>query len=203
MSNEELLTTMFAVHGKRPMDAQFNEYLKILDRLGNEKSRKLFKHVRDAEDKFPTIKQMWGIINSLGLIQKEQKHLESYEDCFYCSGVGYVPRIISPKQDKRVKSYTTVVYACKCSAGQDVPKSMPRYFDVFGKLQFDDDFGTMQYPQYISLKQLQYNKQLQKEKAHVKRNNNGRSSQHSKKLGATELEKEINTIAGINTQDED
>ena len=139
MSNEELLTTMFAVHGKRPMDAQFNEYLKILDRLGNEKSRKLFKHVRDAEDKFPTIKQMWGIINSLGLIQKEQKHLESYEDCFYCSGVGYVPRIISPKQDKRVKSYTAVVYACKCSAGQDVPKSMPRYFDVFGKLQFDDD----------------------------------------------------------------
>ena len=83
MSNEELLTTMFAVHGKRPMDAQFNEYLKIFDQLGFDKSQKVFRHVRDAEDKFPTIKQLWGIINSLGLGSRTQSQLKTYDDCYY------------------------------------------------------------------------------------------------------------------------
>ena len=200
MSNEELLTTMFAVHGKRAMDAQFNEYLKIFDKLGNAKAEKVLKYVRDEEDKFPTIKQLWGIIHSLGLIEKKQSQLESFDDCFYCSGVGYVPRLISPKQDKRVKTYTTVVYACKCSAGDSVPQDMLRYFDTFGKLQFDEDFGTMQYPQFVSIKQLEYNKQLQKENAYATHERGKR--QHRKKLEATELKKKIDAITADDIGDE-
>ena len=203
MSNEELLTTMFAVHGKRPMDAQFNEYLKIFDRLGNEKSRKLFKHVRDDEDKFPTIKQVWGIINSLGLINREQSQLKTYDDCYFCGGVGYVPRLISPKQEKTIRSYTTVVYACKCSAGQDLPKSYIRYFDIFGDLQFKEVKEGANYPQLVNHLQIKYNNELHKEKSNGKRINTRRSDEYSEKLGASELAKEIEEIAGINTEDED
>jgi len=203
MSNEELLTTMFAVHGKRPMDAQFNEYLKILDRLGNEKSRKLFKHVRDEEDKFPTIKQVWGIINSMGLINKEQSQLKSYDDCYFCGGIGYVPRLISPKQEKTIKSYTTVVYACKCSAGQDLPKSYVRYFDVFDDLQFKEVKEGANYPQLVNQLQIQYSNELHKENKNVKKTIKGRSSQHTEELGTSELAKEIDTITGINTENED
>ena len=203
MSNEELLTTMFAVHGKRPMDAQFNEYLKILDRLGNEKSRKLFKHVRDEEDKFPTIKQVWGIINSMGLINKEQSQLQSYDDCYFCGGVGYIPRMLSPKQDKRVVYYNTEMYACKCSAGQDLPKSYPRYFDQFNELQFDEVRDGTNYPQLVSQLQIEYNMKLHKENKNVKKTIKGRSTQHTEELGASELAKEIDTITGINTENED
>jgi len=203
MSNEELLTTMFAVHGKRPMDAQFNEYLKILDRLGNEKSRKLFKHVRDEEDKFPTIKQVWGIVNSMGLINKEQNQLKAYDDCYFCGGVGYIPRMLSPKQDKRVVYYNTEMYACKCSAGQDLPKSYPRYFDQFNELQFDEVRDGTNYPQLVSQLQIEYNMKLHKENKNVKEINTGRSNEHPKKLGASELAKKIEEITGVNIKDED
>lgn len=163
MSNDELVTSMFAVHGKRAMDAQFNEYLRIFDQLGNEKAKKVYVHVRDQEDKFPTIKQLWGIIHSLGLVHKEQKQITTYDDCYYCGGVGYVPRLISPKQDKRVTNYNTEVYACKCSAGNDVPSQVPRYFTTFSKLQFEDKMEGVNYAQLVTIKQREYAKKYRKE----------------------------------------
>jgi len=188
MSNEELLTTMFAVHGKRPMDAQFNEYLKIFDQLGNDKSKKLFKHVRDNEDKFPTIKQIWGIIKSMSLIQNKQAQLESYEDCYYCGGVGYIPYLLSPKRDERIINYTTEVYACKCSAGRDVPNSIRRYFDTFQDLQFTETLEGFNYAQLVTKKQREYCNKLNKEKE------DGRVKQRGDKRG-------INTLAENNLRE--
>ena len=199
-SNEELLTTMFAVHGKRPMDAQFNEYLKIFDKLGFEKAERLFKHVRDEEDRFPTIKQLWGIINSMGLIERKQEQLESYDDCYYCGGVGYVPRMFSPRRDKTLISYVTRVYACQCKAGMSLPKTLPRYFAVFDAVQFEPMDG-LNYPQLVTRKQIELNNKLHEEK-----NNGGenetRSREHTKKLGAQELRATFERITGTNIADE-
>tara|TARA_B100000902_G_scaffold330682_1_gene327757 strand:+ start:74 stop:694 length:621 start_codon:yes stop_codon:yes gene_type:complete len=206
MNNEDILTTMFAVHGKRPMDAQFDEYLKIFDKLGSDKSYKLFKHVRDDEDRFPTIKQLWGIINSMGLINKEQSQLKSYDDCYFCGGVGYVPRMLSPKQDKRVVYYNTEMYACKCSAGQDLPKSYPKYFEQFNELQFKEVREGTNYPQLVSQLQIEFNEKLHKEseKGNGNRNGNSKSKradartggQNTSGLGAKELREALKKITG-------
>ena len=199
MSNEDILTTMFAVHGKRPMDAQFNEYLKIFDKLGNEKSYKLFRHVRDEEDRFPTIKQLWGIINSIGLINKDQTQLKSYDDCYYCGGIGYVPRMLSPKQDNRVQYYNTEVYACKCSAGQDLPKSYPRYFERFKELQFAEERDGANYPQLVSQLQIEYNRQMHKEESGVDRE---AIKENRAGLGNSKLREAFEEITGYGSQNE-
>jgi len=198
MSNEDLLTTMFAVHGKRAMDAQFNEYLKIFDRLGNEKAKKIFQHVRDHEDRFPTIKQLWGIVNSLGLTNKTPSHLRVYDDCYYCGGVGYVPFLISPKRDKRVNNYNTEMYACKCSAGQDVPDSMKRYFETFKELQFDEVIDGHNYPQLITRKQQNFSDQLHKENNYVADTNPKTNQRHTSTLDNGNLRKELKTITERN-----
>lgn len=199
MSINELLTAMFAVHGKRPMDAQFNEYLKIFDQLGQEKCEKLFQHVRDNEDRFPTIKQLWGIIKSLGLKNSKQKQLESYEDCYFCAGVGYVPYLLSPKRDKRVANYYTEVYACKCSAGQDIPKDLRRYFDTFDDLQFTETKEHCNYPQLVTIKQREYVAKFNKEKenGYTKRR---RNRQDSVALDESKLRQELEKIAIGNTE---
>lgn len=195
MSKEDLLTTMFAVHGKRPMDAQFNEYLKIFDKLGNDASVKLFKHVRDREDKFPTIKQLWGIINSLGLIARTQKQIKTYDDCYYCGAVGYVPYLISPKRDKKVSNYTTVVYACKCSAGMDIPTHIPRYFVVHDDVQFEREEGY-NYPQLVTKKQREF--------AEIYLNEKGKDNAETKRKRSrgentpTKLREELSQIAQRN-----
>ena len=199
MSNEELLTTMFAVHGKRPMDAQFNEYLKIFDQLGFDKSQKVFRHVRDAEDKFPTIKQLWGIIKSLGLIEKKQSQLENYSDCYYCGGVGYIPYLLSPKRDKRITNYNTVVYACKCSAGQDVPTDIRRYFDTFDDVQFKDSRDGVNYAQLVTSKQREYANKLNEEKKN-EGVNRGADSRRINSLERKNLREELEEIASGNTE---
>jgi len=201
MSNEDLLTTMFAVHGKRPMDAQFNEYLKIFDKLGQDKSVKLFKHVRDNEDKFPTIKQLWGIINSLGLIKRSQKQIQTYDDCYYCGGVGYVPYLISPKRDKRINNYTTIVYACKCSAGMDVPTNIPRYFNVHDDVQFEREKGRGEeedhnYPQLVTKKQREFAEIYLNEKGKDNAQTKRRTSQRENT--STKLRDELSQIASRN-----
>ena len=199
MSNEELLTTMFAVHGKRPMDAQFNEYLKIFDQLGNDKSSKLFKHVRDNEDRFPTIKQLWGIIKSLSLIESRQSQLESYEDCYFCGGVGYVPYLLSPKRDNRITNYTTEVYACKCSAGQDISKSVRRYFDTFKELQFTETIEGFNYAQLVTNKQREYCNKLNEEKEHG-RVKQRRDTGSIDAMADSNLRETLEKITGRNTQ---
>lgn len=192
MSNEDLLTTMFAVHGKRPMDAQFKEYLKIFDQLGNDRSRKVFQHVRDNEDKFPTIKQLWGIIKSLNLLPNKQSQLKYYDDCYYCGGVGYVPYLLSPKRDKRITNYNTVVYACKCSAGQDVPTDIRRYFTEFEDVQFKDRIEGVNYAQLVTNKQREYSNKLNEEKQNgktIKRGNQGSPGALDRSKFREELEK--------------
>ena len=197
MSTEGLLETMFAVHGKRSMEAQFNEYLKIFDKLGEEKALRVFEHVRDHEDKFPTIKQLWGIIKSLGLINKKQSQLESYDDCYYCGGVGYVPYLLSPKRDKRVTRYNTEVYACKCSAGIDVPSNVRRYFEVFSELQFKDSIEGYNYAQMITMKQREYSKKLIEEREDD--TTKGNKSKH-KTLAHSSFRETLERIASGNTE---
>jgi hypothetical protein len=199
MSTETLLETMFAVHGKRSMEAQFNEYLKIFDQLGVEKSQKVFEHVRDNEERFPTIKQLWGIINSLGLINRSQSQLKSYDDCYYCGGVGYIPYLLSPKRDKRVTSYNTEVYACKCSAGQDVPKNVNRYFNTFKTVQFNEVMDGYNYPQMVTHKQREYQSKLNEDR------NNGETKQrrnyrYTNTLEENELRKELEKITNRDTE---
>jgi len=199
MSTETLLETMFAVHGKRSMEAQFNEYLKIFDQLGVEKSQKVFEHVRDNEERFPTIKQLWGIINSLGLINRSQSQLQSYDDCYYCGGVGYIPYLLSPKRDKRVTSYNTEVYACKCSAGQDVPKNVNRYFNTFKTVQFNEAMDGHNYPQLVTHKQREYQSKLNEDR------NNGETKQrrnyrNTNTLEENELRKELEKITSRDTE---
>lgn len=198
-STDELLTTMFAVHGKRPMDAQFNEYLKIMDKLGYDNAKRLFEHVRDEEDKFPTIKQMWGIINSMGLIKKRQEQLESYDDCYFCGGVGYVPRMLSPKRDPRVTSYNTEVYACRCSAGQSLPSTLPRYFNVYDKLQFEETRDGLNYPQLVSRLQIEYNNKLHEESTD---DDNRRNKKHRAERRVGELREKLEEITGFGNANE-
>lgn len=190
---------MFAVHGKRPMDAQFNEYLKIMDKLGYDNAKRLFEHVRDEEDKFPTIKQMWGIINSMGLIKKRQEQLESYDDCYFCGGVGYVPRMLSPKRDPRVTSYNTEVYACRCSAGQSLPSTLPRYFNVYDKLQFEETRDGLNYPQLVSRLQIEYNNKLHEESTD---DDNRRNKKHRAERRVGELREKLEEITGFGNANE-
>jgi hypothetical protein len=164
ISTEGLLETMFAVHGKRPLKAQFSEYLKVFDILGVNSAEKVFEHVRDHEDKFPTIKQLWGTINSLGLNRKRNKQSVTYADCYYCGGVGYVPYLLSPKRDKRATNYFTEVYACKCDAGESLPQTFNRYFTVFKELQFNEEMDGYNYPQLVTHLQREYASELYKEK---------------------------------------
>ena len=192
MSTESLLDTMFAVHGKRSMKGQFEEYLKIFDLLGVDKSEKVFNHVRDNEDKFPTIKQLWGIINSLGLMNKKQDQLTTYDDCYLCGGVGYVPYLMSPKREKRLTNYTMKVYACKCSAGQSLPQDLLRYFEEHSELQFTEEMDGFNYPQLVTFKQRQYANELYEER-------NGRANKRRERsdtatLDEGKLRKELEKI---------
>ena len=200
MTNDDLLSTMFAVHGKRPMDAQFNEYLKIFDHLGNDKAVKVFRHVRDREDKFPTIKQLWGIIDGLGLRNKKQSFLTDYEDCYYCGGVGYIPYLISPKRDKRVTNYNTEVYACDCSAGQDVPKNVQRYFTAFKHLQFSNKKEGYNYPQLVNSKQREYSNKLYEENNHGRAYTRG-NQRDIDSLEEGNLRQELERITSRDTED--
>jgi len=159
MNTTALLERMFAVHGKRPLEAQFNEYLNIFDKLGYEKSHKVFEHVRDNEERFPTIRSLWGIIKSLGLLGK--RVIKEYEDCYYCQGVGYVPYLVSPKTHIKATGYQLINYACKCSAGQDLPSTLPKYFEVFDSPQFEAEEDLM-YPQLVSSKQFEFTEKRRK-----------------------------------------
>jgi len=157
MNTTEILERMFAVHGKRPYEAQFSEYLKVFDNIGSENSLKVFRHVRDNEDRFPTIKQMRGIISGLGIWETSVGSLREYEDCYYCQGVGYVPYLLSPKKVKKIVKYETTMMACNCKAGQDLPENVQRYFSNGGKVQFQDNKEGLSYPMLVSLKQIEFN----------------------------------------------
>ena len=160
MNTTTVLETMFSVHGKRPLEAQFNEYLKVFDQIGLNDSVKVFEHVRDKEDKFPTIRQMRGIIGNLGIWGKP-KAIINYDDCYYCQGVGYIPYLLSPKKVNRITKYTTMVMACKCSAGQDLPESVHRYFDAHKDVQFEreetGEYCDISYPVLVTIKQGEFN----------------------------------------------
>ncbi|HIG58203.1 MAG TPA: hypothetical protein EYF95_04715 [Flavobacteriales bacterium] len=160
MNTTTVLETMFSVHGKRPLEAQFNEYLKVFDQIGLNDSVKVFEHVRDKEDKFPTIRQMRGIIGNLGIWGKPKATIQ-YDDCYYCQGVGYIPYLLSPKTVKKISKYTTTVMACKCSAGQDLPESVQRYFDVHKSVQFEEEeegeLKDVAYPVLVTVKQTEFN----------------------------------------------
>lgn len=199
MSTESLLDTMFAVHGKRSMKGQFEEYLKIFDMLGIDKAEKLFNHVRDHEDRFPTIKQLWGIIKSIGLIEKKQDQLTTYDDCYYCGGVGYVPYLLSPKREKRVTNYLTEVYACKCSAGESVPKSYLRYFETFKELQFSDQVEGYNYAQLVTTKQRKYANELYEERHGKTKQERNRRSPVALDEGKLGQELEKITVRNIKT----
>ena len=149
---------MFSIFNKHPLHAQFKEYLKILDGLGEEKSLKLYEHVRDNEDRFPTIRQLRIIIRSIGLF-KQRSFDKTYDDCYYCGGIGYVPYLISPEKDKRAVNYLTVMYACQCTARIDLLQRVPRYFTIFKKAQFESD-GEHNYPQIVQNKQYEFNRIL-------------------------------------------
>lgn len=201
MSTESLLDTMFAVHGKRSMKGQFEEYLKIFDMLGIDKAEKLFNHVRDHEDRFPTIKQLWGIIKSIGLIEKKQDQLTAYDDCYYCGGVGYVPYLLSPKRNKRITNYNTEVYACKCSAGQNVPSHVRRYFETFNELQFKEKDDDSNYPQLVTYKQREYASRYHQEKVQENgKNKSRRNRQSSITLDEGKLREELEKITVRNIE---
>ena len=190
MSLENTLDRMFAVHNRKPMNLQYDEYMNIFKIIGDEAAEKVFVHVRDEEDRFPTIKQLWAIIHSLGVYKNEVREVV-YEDCYYCCSTGYIPYLISPKRDKSVVSYNTQVYACKCRAGIDLPKYVPRYFEKFNQVQFEP-IKDYPYPIVVSINQKKYNEQYRMEAKNDSIKRPGGASTQT--MGANELREGIKKV---------
>ena len=162
MSNqvENHLKKLFGAFGRRPLRQQFDVYMEWADKYSANIVEKVIDHSINHEERLPTITKLRTLAKSLSP-KINNYSMNGIDACWFCADTGFIPYLYEPNDI--ISVWFIRMMGCRCPVGQ--PISVPKYFDEYKKLQFEDEAKQhpfMNHYQMVTYIMNQRNKLLQK-----------------------------------------
>ena len=160
MSNqvENHLKKLFGTFGRRPLRQQFDVYMEWADKYSAGVVEEVVVHSINNEEKLPTITKLRTLAKSLSP-EINNFSMNGIDACWFCADTGFIPYLYEPNDTTSV--WHIRMMGCRCSIGQ--VKSVPKYFDRYEKLQFEEEIkqhSFMNHCQMVTDIMSQRNKEI-------------------------------------------
>ena len=136
---ESVLKKLFAAFGRKPFKQQIDVYKEWADGCSPDVVKNVVTQSINHEERLPTISKLRTLAKSLSPEINNYSSNGIY-DCLDCTDIGFIPYLYEPNDTTSV--WHIRMMGCRCSIGQ--VKSVPKYFDRYEKLQFEEE--TRQHP---------------------------------------------------------
>ena len=153
---ETTVKRIFAIFGRKPMQAQIDEYLNLLADYEDKIVDDVFINIRDNHSKLPSLAELKKIVRAARETYRPAANSLA-SDCEWCDGVGLIPQLMSPRKYPNINRYMVANYRCQCAEGKSLSNSIPMINDY----QFTDERNNgLNYGTLIYKKQQEFNKRL-------------------------------------------
>ena len=155
---ESVLKKLFAAFGRKPFKQQIDVYKEWADGYSPDVVKNVVTQSINHEERLPTISKLRTLAKSLSP-EINNYSINGIYDCLDCSDTGFIPYLYEPNDTTSV--WHLRMMGCRCPVGQ--PISVPKYFDKYKKLQFEDEakqHPSMNYLQMVGSIMNQRNKEI-------------------------------------------
>ena len=158
---ESALKKLFAAFGRKPFKEQINVYMEWAEKYASDTVINVIERVVNNEDHLPSVAKL---IKEEKILLPMKNELSTPNDfnCCYCGGTGYLPYLYEPNDI--ISVWFIRMMGCRCPVGQ--PISVPKYFDEYKKLQFEDEAKQhpfMNHYQMVTYIMNQRNKEMKRD----------------------------------------
>ena len=131
---ESVLKKLFAAFGRKPFKQQIDVYKEWADGCSPDVVKNVVTQSINNEERLPTISKLRTLAKSLSP-EINNYSINGIYDCLDCTDTGFIPYLYEPNDTTSV--WHIRMMGCRCSIGQ--VKSVPKYFDRYEKLQFEEE----------------------------------------------------------------
>ena len=161
MVNEEkesALKKLFAAFGRKPFKQQIDVYKEWADGCSPDVVKNVVTQSINNEERLPAISKLLTLSKSLSP-EINNYSITGINACWFCADTGFIPYLYEPNDTTSV--WHIRMMGCRCSIGQ--VKSVPKYFDRYEKLQFEEEtrqHSFMNHYQMVTYIMNQRNKEM-------------------------------------------